>query len=55
MDTDVHHGDGSQDVFYHDPDTLYYPPSIEDGRHLVVRAQAFLMKQARPCGRGHEY
>lgn len=23
VDTDVHHGDGSQDVFYHDPDTLY--------------------------------
>lgn len=23
VDTDVHHGDGSQDIFYHDPDTLY--------------------------------
>lgn len=33
VDTDVHHGDGSQDVFYHDPDVLYI--SIhQDGRTL---------------------
>ena len=29
VDTDVHHGDGSQDVFYHDPDTLYILVSIK--------------------------
>ena len=23
VDTDVHHGDGSADIFYHDPDILY--------------------------------
>ncbi len=23
VDTDVHHGDGTQDIFYHDPDTLF--------------------------------
>lgn len=33
VDTDVHHGDGSQDVFYHDPDTLYIS-FHQDGRTL---------------------
>ena len=33
VDTDVHHGDGSQDVFYHDPDTLYIR-FHQDGRTL---------------------
>jgi acetoin utilization deacetylase AcuC-like enzyme len=33
VDTDCHHGDGSQDIFWHDPDTLYI--SIhQDGRTL---------------------
>jgi len=33
VDTDVHHGDGTQDVFYHDPDVLFI--SIhQDGRTL---------------------
>ncbi|HEX3015560.1 MAG TPA: histone deacetylase [Desulfobacteria bacterium] len=33
VDTDVHHGDGSHDIFYHDPDVLYI--SIhQDGRTL---------------------
>ena len=30
---DVHHGDGSQDVFYHDPDTLHIS-FHQDGRTL---------------------
>lgn len=33
VDTDVHHGDGSQDVFYHDPDVLYIS-FHQDGRTL---------------------
>lgn len=33
VDTDVHHGDGSQDCFYHDPDTLYIS-FHQDGRTL---------------------
>ena len=33
IDTDVHHGDGSQDIFYHDPDTLYVS-FHQDGRTL---------------------
>jgi acetoin utilization deacetylase AcuC-like enzyme len=33
IDTDVHHGDGTQDVFYHDPDTLFIS-FHQDGRTL---------------------
>ncbi|MFW6143109.1 MAG: histone deacetylase, partial [Desulfovermiculus sp.] len=33
VDTDCHHGDGTQDIYWHDPDTLYI--SIhQDGRTL---------------------
>ncbi|HQM91498.1 MAG TPA: histone deacetylase, partial [Syntrophales bacterium] len=33
IDTDCHHGDGTQDIYWHDPDTLYI--SIhQDGRTL---------------------
>jgi acetoin utilization deacetylase AcuC-like enzyme len=33
VDTDVHHGDGTQDIYWHDPDTLFI--SIhQDGRTL---------------------
>ncbi|MDY3983746.1 MAG: histone deacetylase [Veillonellaceae bacterium] len=37
VDTDVHHGDGSQDMFYHDPDTLYIS-FHQDGRTLYPGA-----------------
>ncbi len=33
VDTDVHHGDGSEDIFYHDPNTLYIS-FHQDGRTL---------------------
>ena len=33
VDTDVHHGDGTQDIFYHDPDTLFIS-FHQDGRTL---------------------
>ena len=33
VDTDVHHGDGSQDIFYHDPNVLYIS-FHQDGRTL---------------------
>jgi acetoin utilization deacetylase AcuC-like enzyme len=37
VDTDCHHGDGSQDIFWHDPDTLFI--SIhQDGRTLYPRS-----------------
>lgn len=33
VDTDVHHGDGTQDIYYHDPNTLYISLH-QDGRTL---------------------
>lgn len=33
IDTDVHHGDGTQDIYYHDPDTLFIS-FHQDGRTL---------------------
>jgi acetoin utilization deacetylase AcuC-like enzyme len=33
VDTDCHHGDGSQDIYWHDPDTLYISLH-QDGRTL---------------------
>ena len=33
VDTDVHHGDGTQDIFYHDPDVLYVSLH-QDGRTI---------------------
>lgn len=33
VDTDVHHGDGTQDIYYHDPDVLYISLH-QDGRTL---------------------
>jgi len=33
LDTDVHHGDGTQDVFWHDPDVLFVS-FHQDGRTL---------------------
>ncbi len=33
IDTDVHHGDGTQDIFYHDPDILFVS-FHQDGRTL---------------------
>lgn len=35
VDTDVHHGDGSQDIFYHDPGYFIY--FFSSGRYLVSR------------------
>ncbi|HQN20203.1 MAG TPA: histone deacetylase, partial [Syntrophobacteraceae bacterium] len=33
VDTDCHHGDGTQDIYWHDPDTLYISVH-QDGRTL---------------------
>ncbi len=33
VDTDVHHGDGTQDIFYHDPDVLFIS-FHQDGRTI---------------------
>lgn len=50
VDTDVHHGDGSQDVFYHDPDTLYIS-FHQDGRTLYP-GTGFLDEAGSPAAWG---
>lgn len=44
VDTDVHHGDGSQDIFWNDPDTLFISLH-QDGRTLYPGTGA-----VRECG-----
>ncbi len=50
VDTDVHHGDGSQDIFYHDPDTLYIS-FHQDGRTLYP-GSGFLDEAGSPLAWG---
>lgn len=50
VDTDVHHGDGSQDIFYHDPDTLYIS-FHQDGRTLYP-GTGFLNEAGSPAALG---
>ncbi len=46
IDTDCHHGDGTQDIYWHDPDTLYI--SIhQDGRTLYP-GSGFTEEQGGP-------
>jgi len=50
VDTDCHHGDGSQDMYWHDPDVLYI--SIhQDGRTLYP-GSGFVSEQGGPNARG---
>lgn len=46
VDTDVHHGDGSQDVFYHDPDTLYI--SFHQDGHTLYPGTGFPEEAGSP-------
>jgi acetoin utilization deacetylase AcuC-like enzyme len=51
VDTDCHHGDGTQDIYWHDPDVLYI--SIhQDGRTLYP-APAFPRSTASERGGVH--
>lgn len=50
VDTDVHHGDGTQDVFYHDPDTLFIS-FHQDGRTLYP-GTGFADEQGSPMALG---
>lgn len=53
VDTDVHHGDGTQDIFYHDPDTLYI--SFSSGMGVpYIQVRVFQMRQAAQRI-GHQY
>jgi acetoin utilization deacetylase AcuC-like enzyme len=50
VDTDCHHGDGSQDIYWHDPDTLFI--SIhQDGRTLYP-GSGFLNEMGGPNALG---
>ncbi len=50
VDTDCHHGDGTQDIYWHDPDTLFI--SIhQDGRTLYP-GSGFPNEQGGPNARG---
>jgi hypothetical protein len=50
VDTDCHHGDGTQDIFWHDPDTLFI--SIhQDGRTLYP-GSGFLSELGGPTAYG---
>ena len=49
VDTDVHHGDGSQDIFYHDPNVLYIS-FHQDGRTLYPGTASQMKQAARRPG-----
>lgn len=51
IDTDCHHGDGTQDIFYNDPDTLFV--SIhQDGRTLYP-GTGFIQESGGPSAPGY--
>lgn len=51
IDTDCHHGDGTQDIFYNDPDTLFV--SIhQDGRTLYP-GSGFINESGGPSAPGY--
>ncbi len=51
VDTDCHHGDGTQDIYWHDPDTLFI--SIhQDGRTLYP-GSGFLSELGGPTAYGY--
>ncbi len=51
IDTDCHHGDGTQDIFYNDPDTLFISLH-QDGRTLYP-GSGFLQESGGPSAPGY--
>ena len=51
VDTDCHHGDGSQDIFYNDPDTLFISLH-QDGRTLYP-GSGFIKETGGPAAAGY--
>ncbi len=51
VDTDCHHGDGTQDIFYNDPDTLFISLH-QDGRTLFP-GSGFLRESGGPSANGY--
>ncbi|MGE4290635.1 MAG: histone deacetylase [Desulfovibrio sp.] len=50
VDTDCHHGDGTQDIYWHDPDVLFISLH-QDGRTLFP-GTGFPIESGGPCARG---
>ncbi len=50
VDTDCHHGDGTQDIYWHDPDTLFISVH-QDGRTLYP-GSGFLHEMGGPTAAG---
>ncbi len=50
VDTDCHHGDGTQDIYWHDPDTLFISMH-QDGRTLYP-GSGFFNEQGGPTALG---
>jgi hypothetical protein len=51
VDTDCHHGDGTQDIFYNDPDTLFISLH-QDGRTLFP-GTGFIQESGGPSAPGY--
>lgn len=51
VDTDCHHGDGTQDIFYNDPDTLFISLH-QDGRTLYP-GTGFVREAGGPAAEGY--
>jgi acetoin utilization deacetylase AcuC-like enzyme len=47
IDTDVHHGDGTQDIFWHDPDVLFI--SFHQDGHTLYPGTGFTYELGGPC------
>ena len=52
VDTDCHHGDGTQDVYWHDPDVLVY--LIAPGRPHSLSGFRLSLRKRRPQGLGQD-
>lgn len=46
VDTDVHHGDGSQDIFYHDPNVLFI--SLHQDGRTIFPGSGFVNEKGGP-------
>ncbi|KGP76285.1 histone deacetylase [Desulfosporosinus sp. Tol-M] len=46
VDTDVHHGDGTQDIFYHDPHVLFI--SLHQDGHTLYPGSGFIDENGGP-------
>ncbi|PID77721.1 MAG: histone deacetylase [Deltaproteobacteria bacterium] len=50
VDTDCHHGDGTQDIYYNDPDTLFI--SIHQDGRTIYPGSGFIDEAGGPAARG---